>query len=111
MDRATLPRLINEGYITRHALDLYRNVFAMRVDVLDNGVTSSYDIEFAKIAHFEMDSESRHDKERIELTELWIDAGPSASPAERWSVTISIWDLTHVRLRCGLIKVDGQALD
>lgn len=107
MDRAMLPQSLNGGYIETYELDLYRNRFAMRVDVLENSVLSSYDVRFEKVSHIAIESESRRDKERLELTEMWIESTPEASSSEEWSITISMWDLTHIRLRCAMIVIDG----
>src|SRR5580698_531845 len=97
MDRTTLPRSLNGGYIEAYEFDLHRNLFTMRVDVLDHGALSSYDVRFEKVSHLAVDSESRRDKERLELTEMWIDSTPEASSSEEWGITISMWDLTHIR--------------
>ena len=110
MDRAVLPQALNGGYIEEYELDLRRNLFAMRVDVLDNDVLSSYNVRFEKLSQFAMDSESLGDKERLELTEIWIDSTPESSSTEEWSITISMWDMTHIRLRCAVIVIDGAPL-
>jgi hypothetical protein len=91
MDRTTLPQSLNGGYIESYEFDLHCNLFRMRVDVLDDDVLSSYDVRFEKVSHFAVDSESRHDKERLELTEMWIDSTPEASRSEEWSITISMY--------------------
>jgi hypothetical protein len=110
VDRTTLPQALDGGYIEGYEFDLHRNLFTMRVDVLDNGVLSSYDLRFESISHFTLDSESRHEKERLELTEISIDGTPEASSSEEWSVTINMYELTHIRLRCAVIVVDGSQL-
>jgi hypothetical protein len=110
LDRTTLPQSLNGGYIEDYNFDLHRDLFTMRVDVLEHGELSSYDVRFENVSHIAADSESRHHKERLELTEIWIDATPEASPSEEWGITISMWDLTHIRLRCSVITVDGHRL-
>lgn len=110
MDRTTLPQSLNGGYIEEYEFDLHRNLFTVRVDVLDDDVLSSYDVRFEGVSHFAVDSESRHDKERLELTEMWIDSSPEASSSEEWSITISMYDLTHIRVRCAVIAIDGTPL-
>jgi hypothetical protein len=110
MDRTTLPQALNGGYIEQYEFDLHRNLFAIRVDVLDNDVLSSYEVRFEKLSHFSVDSESIGDKERLELTEMWIDTTPESSSTEEWSITISMWDITHIRLRCAVIVIDGAPL-
>ncbi len=110
MYRTTLPQCLNGGYIEGYEFDLHRNLFTMRVDVLDDGVLSSYDVRFESISHFAVDSESRHDKERLELTEISIDGSPEASSTEEWSVTINMYELTFIRLRCAVIFIDGSPL-
>jgi hypothetical protein len=110
MDRTVLPQSLNGGYIEHYEYDVHRNVFAMRVDVLDGGTLSSYDVRFEKLSHFAVDSESRGDKERLELTEMWIDSAPESSSSEEWSITISMWDITHIHIRCAVIVIDGAPL-
>lgn len=84
MDRATLPATLNGGYIEAYEFDLHRNRFTLRVNVLDNGGMSTYDVECEKVSHVAVDSESRGEKGRLELTELWIDEAPEASSSEEW---------------------------
>jgi hypothetical protein len=111
MERLELPAAVNGGYIEAYELDLRRKLLALRVDVLDGETLSSYSLRFERLSHFEYDTESRSDPEaRLQLTELWLDAPPEGSPTEEWSVTISIFDLSHIRLRCSVITVDGEAL-
>ncbi|MBA3259837.1 MAG: hypothetical protein H0T68_10295 [Gemmatimonadales bacterium] len=102
---------MNGGYIEEYELDIRRKLLAMRVDVLDGDTLSSYDLRFELLSHLAYNTESRSDPEaRLQLTELWLDAVPENSPTEEWSITISIYDLSHIRLRCSMISVDGQML-
>jgi hypothetical protein len=111
MQRTDLATTVNGGYIEEYELDIRRKLLTLRVDVLDGDALSSYDLRFELLSHFEYDTESRSDPEaRLQLTELWLDAPPESSPTEEWSITISIYDLAHMRLRCSVISVDGQIL-
>lgn len=112
MDRAMLSRSLNGGYIEQYDFDMRRNRMTMRIDVLENGVLSSHDVRFDQISRFTFETESRSGgtDDRLELTELWIEAAPEASSFEEWSVTISMWDMTHLTLRCSAITVDGEVL-
>lgn len=110
INRETLSASLNGGYIEEYEFDIQRNLFTMRVDILDHGARSSHDVRFEKISHFAVDSESRRDKERLELTEVWINTPPESSESEEWSITISMWDLTHIHIRCALISIDGATL-
>jgi hypothetical protein len=112
MDRTMLSRSLNGGYIEQYDFDMRRNLIAMRVDVLENGALSSYDIRFEQVSRFVFETESRSGgaEDRLELTELRIDAAPEASSSEEWEVTISMWDMTHLTLRCSAITIDGDVL-
>lgn len=106
-----LGQLLNGGYIEEYEFDMRRNLVTMRVDVLDNEMFTSHNIRFEKISHFSFDTESRGgDDDRLELTELWVETAPEASQFEEWSITISMWDMTHVSLRCSVIAIDGDVL-
>jgi len=111
MDRTKLNDVLNGGYIEEYEFDMLRNRFNMRVDVLENGAPSSYNVRFEKVSHFQFDTESPSEGgDRLQLTELWIDAPPEKSSSEEWEVTISIFDMSHIRLRCSVISVDGTVL-
>lgn len=111
MNRTELGRALNGGYIEDYDVDMRQNLVSMRVDVLDNGVLSSHDLRFEKLSRFLFETESRSDAgDRLELTELWIERAPEASSSEEWDVTISIFDMSHVRLRCSVIVLDGEVL-
>ena len=111
MDRTKLNDVLNGGYIEEYELDMRRNRFSMRVDVLENGALSSYNVRFEKVSHFQFDTESLSEGgDRLQLTELWIDAPPEKSSSEEWEVTISIFDMSHIRLRCSVISVDDAVL-
>jgi hypothetical protein len=110
MDRARLAAAVNGGYIDGYELDLRKKVLALRVDVL-NETLRSYDLRFELVSYFQYDTDSRREEDaRLQLTELWLDAGPEGSPTEEWEVTISIFDLSHIRLRCSTITIEGKAV-
>jgi hypothetical protein len=110
MDRTALKQMLDGGYIEEYAFDMKANTFRMRVDVLDNDGLSSYDVRFEALSHFLFDSESRGIKERLELTEIWVKETPEASDSEEWTVIISMWDMTHVTIRCTSIVVDDHPI-
>lgn len=112
MERGMLSGSLNGGYIEQYNFDMRRNLLSMQVDVLENDVLSSYDVEFQQVSHFAFETETRTGtpEDRLELTELWIDAAPETSSSEEWTVTISMWDMTHVTIRCSTITVDGDVL-
>jgi hypothetical protein len=112
MERALLAPSLKGGYIEEYQFDMRRNFVSMRVDVLENDVLSRYDLEFHQVSHFSFETETRKGSadDRLEITELWIDATPEASGSEEWDVTISMWDLSHLRVRCSTIVVDGIVL-
>ena len=108
MDRTALKQMLDGGYIEDYAFDMKANTFTIRVEVRDNDGLSSYDVRFEVLSQFLFDSESRGIKERLELTEIWIKETPEASSSEEWTVVISMWDMTHVTIRCTSILVDGD---
>lgn len=110
MDRAALKLAVDGGYIEKHRFDINANAFIMNVDVLEAGTLSTYEVRFESLSHFLFESESRGVKDRLELTEMWIDETPEASSSEEWAVTISMWDMTHIAIRCASIVVDGDPL-
>lgn len=110
MDRSSLAASLNGGYITEYDFDLRRNLLALQVEVLDSGILSRYNVRFEQLSHFSLESESIRDKDRLELTEIWIDSTPEASSSEEWELTISMWDITHIQLRCAVVNVDGVSL-
>jgi hypothetical protein len=112
MERAVLGRSLQGGYIEEYEFDMRRNSVSMRVDVLENDVLSRYDLEFHQVSYFSFETETRKGSagDRLEITELWIDATPEASGSEEWELTISMWDLSHLRIRCSTIVVDGMVL-
>lgn len=112
MERGTLSKALNGGYIEDYTIDMRRNVVSMRVDVLENGALSSHEMRFEQVSHFTFETETRtgSGEDRLELTELWIDGTPESSDSEEWSLTISMWDMSHIKLRCSRIIVDGEAL-
>lgn len=111
MERDRLVETLNGGYIEQFNLDLRRNALGLHVDVLEAGRLSTYELSFEKLSSLELQTDSRSDAgDRLQLTEMWIDLGPEESPTEEWAVTISIFDRTHVRLRCSSITIDGRGI-
>src|SRR5688500_15703219 len=106
VERNRLPEALNGGYIEHYEIDLRRQALVLQVDVLDGGVLSHFHVLFELLSYLEYESESRSDSEaRLQLTEIWIDSSPDASATEEWEVTISIFDLSHIRLRCTRITI------
>ena len=112
MDRDVVGRMLNGGYIEAYDIDMRRNCVSMRVDVLESGVLSSYDLSFGQVSSFLFETESRsgHLDDRLDMTEVWIETAPEGSSSEEWEVKISMWDQTHVTLRCSTVTVDGDVL-
>ena len=110
MERRLFAKSLNEGYIERHTLDLSHQRFAIQVHVLERGVLSVYEVEFAGVSHFQFDDKQVGDWERLQLTQLWIDEAPENSGTEEWAVSFSLWDLAHVTLRCTSISIDGESV-
>lgn len=111
MNRDFLNKVLEGGSIEHYDFDIRRNRFTMRIDVLENESFSVYSLVLEKVSHLEFDTESKSDAgERLELTELWIDASPEASQSEEWEMTISIFDMTHLHVRCSTVLVDGEYL-
>lgn len=112
MRRAAFPEALNGGYIEEYGFDMRQNIVTMRVDVLDNGMLSSYDVRFERVSHllYETESTSVSADDRLQVTELYIDEAPEDSKTEEWQVTISMWDTSHLTIRCSSITVDGLSL-
>ncbi|MEO8735031.1 MAG: hypothetical protein ABI380_00680 [Edaphobacter sp.] len=110
MDRAALKQTADGGYIEKYRFDINSNAFIINIDVLDADILSTYEVRFENLSRFLFESESRGIKDRLELTEMWIDETPEASSSEEWAVTISMWDMTHISLRCASIVVDDAPL-
>lgn len=111
MERKLLNETLSGGYIEQYQLDVAANRLSLSVDVLENGTLSRHRVLFEKVSRFVFETESRSDAgDRLELTELWIDTTPESSATEEWELTISIFDLTHLRIRCSSISVDGDML-
>ena len=112
MDRAMIGDMLAGGYIEDYSFDMRRNAFAMRVDVLENGTLSRYDVVFARVSQFSFESETRRGslEDRLEVTEFTIESGPESSATEEWNVVISMWDTSFLRVRCSSIEVDAEAL-
>src|SRR4051794_13142410 len=105
----SLNKMLSGGYIEHYDLDMRRNRLTLKVDVLEHGSLSNYELVFDKISQFEFETESKSNAgDRLELTELWIDELPESSPTEEWQLTISIFDMTHLSVRCSSIAVDGD---
>jgi len=111
MNVQAFRKSIAAGYIERHVLDLTSKSFLLTVHVLSNGILTVYEIGFEHVSHFVFDDNQVGEWERIQLTELWMDAAPETSASEEWEVTISLWDLAHIRLRCMRVLVDDEPLE
>ena len=107
MERQAFISALKEGYIESHALDLGKKQLNLEVHVLESAALSVYDVEFRGISHLEFDDQQVGEWERLQLTELWIDAAPESSGSEEWEVSFSLWDLAHVKLRCTTISIDN----
>lgn len=111
MERADLNRLLAGGAIEQYEVDLRLNRLAMTIQVLENGVLSRHHLLFERLSHFAYDTESKSNAgDRLEVTELWVDVGPEASATEEWDILISIFDLSHIRVRCSSIAVNGELI-
>ena len=110
MDRRSFIGTLSGGYIEAYSLDLRKRSFAIEVHVLNNETLSVYHVTFHGVSHFAFDDERTEDWDRLELTEMWIDAGPESSQSEEWEVKFSMWDLSHVELHCTSITVDEEAV-
>ena len=109
MQRGRLGEVLSGGYIEDYNLDLRHNSLLLDIGVLDEGERDSYEVVFEKVSHFEFDTESRSDAgDKLQVTEFWVDVGPEQSSSEEWGVAISIFDLSHVRLRCSVIHINGE---
>ena len=112
MERTFLNGLVEGGYIEAYSLDMQRGTITMRVDVLENDRLSSYDISFERVSRFTYDTEQSWfgSDYRLQVTELYVDEAPESSSSEEWQVTISVWDLAHLTIRCSTVLIDGEAL-
>jgi len=110
VDAETLAKNLSGGYIERHTFDLGAKAFTMNVSVLENAVLSMYAVTFVSVSHFAFVDNQVGEWERLELTQMWIVASPAASGSEEWEVTLSLWDLAQVELRCAAISVDGESV-
>lgn len=97
MERTELNGILTGGSIEQYDLDVRRNRLTMVIHVLENGKLSQHDVLFEKVSRFTYETESKSDAgERLEVTELWVDAGPESSATEEWDILISIFDLSHI---------------
>ena len=78
--------------------------------MLENGKLSTYDVLFRSVSYFSFADNQAGDWDRLELTDLWVDALPAASSTEEWEVTMSLWDLAQVKVRCSGIALDGEVV-
>lgn len=110
MEPGAVVSNLRGGYIERYSVDLLTKVFAMRVSVLENATLSMYDVTFQNVSQFSFKDTAASEWERLELTDIWVDAAPAASKSEEWEVTLNFWDLAEVELRCARITVDGEVV-
>jgi len=110
VDRHSLSRTLCAGYIEQHLFDLERKLFSITVHVLEDATLSVYDVQFLGVSRFLFEDNQAGEWERLQLTELWLDAAPEASGTEEWEVTLSLWDLAHISVKCTGIVIDGEPL-
>jgi len=110
MHREAFSAALDGGYLSEYSLDLLAKSFTMQVEVLDNGVLSTYEVSFAGISFFEFSDEKANRWERIELTEVRLEEPPEGSRTEEWKVWLNFWDAAELSLRCAVIRVDGNVL-
>jgi hypothetical protein len=108
MDHVLIGNLLNGGYIEQHELDMRNDRLTMRVDVLDGGSLSSYDLRFEKVSYVLFENESNRKDDRLQFTEIGFKETPGVSSSEEWTVIVSMWDTTHLTIRCSAIEVDGD---
>ena len=110
MDRSVLKPSLVGGYIERYAINLTTKTVELEVHVLERGVLSRYNVLFAEVSHLTYEDAKTNPWERLELSDLWIDAGPEQSQTEEWEVTLSLWDVAQLRIRAANVSVDGDRL-
>lgn len=110
MDRKSFIDALSGGYIESYALDLRKCLFTMQVHVLKHGKLTVFDVAFHHVSHFAFDDERTEDWDQLEVTEMWVDSGPESSGSEEWEVMFSMWDLSHIKLRCTSISIDQDAV-
>ncbi len=109
MQRTELNEVLAGGSVEQYDLDMQRNRLSMLIHVLDNGSLAQHDLLFEKVSCLNYETESKSDAgERLEITEVWVDAGPESSATEEWAIVISIFDYSHLRIRCSSVSVDGE---
>ena len=108
MERDELNGMLHGGAMEYFDFDPRQNLLSMHVTVLENGSSTRYQVQFEGISQFEFESESKKNGgDRLELTELWVDLAPESSKTEEWEITISIYDMTTLRIRCSSLSVNG----
>jgi len=111
LDRASFPQALSGGYIEEYNFDVGEGCFDFRVEALNNGAPSSYAVSCRHVSLLEYrDDQLGAIGERLQLTELWIEDAPERSPSEEWQLLLSLWDLAHIRVRCGSVVIDGVPL-
>jgi hypothetical protein len=111
MERNSLKHALVAGSIEHYELDMRHNRLSMLVHVVENGQLSVYALRFEKVSHFVFETDSKGDAgDRLEITEMWIDAAPEGSPTEEWELTVSVFDLTHLHIRCSSVFVGDEPI-
>ena len=112
MDRAGVPGQLNGGYIEEYDLDLRRNRMSLSVSVYDEEERAvRYEVAFESISRVCFETTSRREAgDRLQLTEIWVENGPESSGSEEWDILISIFDLSHLRVRCSGVSIDGETV-
>jgi hypothetical protein len=110
VDHTRIGQLLDGGYIEKYDFDMRNDRLTLQIDVLDHGQLTSFDLQFAKVSLFVFDNESNRKDDRLEFTEIYFEEIPSHSSTEEWKVTISLWDTTHLTIRCSAIELDNEAV-
>ena len=111
MNGDEMKAALEGGYISSVNLDMLQNSLQLMVEVLDHGGLSRYSLQFASMSTFSFETVSKVGGERLQLTEMWIQETPSGSSTEEWSVLVSIFDTTHLRIKCTRIALDGVTIN
>lgn len=110
MDRSSVSRKLDGGFIVEHDFDLIAKSLRFRIEVLNAGSLSVYDLQFLAVSELHFDDELGGCWERLELREIVIDQVPEGSATEEWAVWLNFWDTAQLRLKCAQILIDGTPL-
>ena len=112
MNRAALEAALEGGYIEQLNFDVFNNTLSLKIEVLDNGNLSIYDVLFERLGYVEYTAEPSWtgSDRRLQVTELNLESAPEHSSSEEWQVTINMWDNSYLTVRCSVIRIDGETL-